>query len=94
MTVARADSRPVVRRTVREERVDGILFLIDEEEKAIHTLDPLPAAIWEILREPVAPAAIVRLLVEAFPQERPDRVARDLRRLLRDLDAKGLLADA
>ena len=79
-------------RAVREDELDGVLFLIDEEEKSIHALEPLGRAIWLLLLEPTATGEIVALLSEAFPGVPRGRIAADVRRLLSDLEDSNLLS--
>ena len=79
-------------RAVREDELDGVLFLIDEEEKSIHALEPLGRAIWLLLLEPTAIGEIVALLSEAFPGVPRGRIAADVRRLLSDLEDSNLIS--
>ena len=79
-------------RTVREDELDGVLFLIDEEEKSIHALEPLGRAIWHLLLEPTGTGEIVALLSEAFPGASQGRIAADVRRLLSDLEDSNLIS--
>lgn len=78
-------------RAVREDEVDGILFLIDKEERTIHALDPLGRAIWALLAEPTSTGEIVALVDEAFPLVARRRIAADVRRLLADLEDGNLI---
>lgn len=73
------------------EMIGGALYLADPEGQAIQRMDPLAAAIWEALEEPADEAELAAMLVEAFPDENPARVAEDLHRLLDRLTAAGLI---
>ena len=70
------------------------LYLADPEGRAIHRMDPLAAAIWDILENPAAAAEIEEILVEAFPTVDRHQIAADLRKLLQALIGWGLLAAA
>lgn len=81
-------------RPVREEQVDDILFLIDQEGKAIHALAPIGAGIWSLLREPASVAETTRILKLAFPAVSPRRVARDVEAIFAELQGHGLIRHA
>lgn len=68
------------------------LYLADAEGRAIHRIDPLAAAIWELLETPARPQEIAALLVEAFPETDPARLSADVAALLASLTGAGLLA--
>jgi hypothetical protein len=89
---AGAADRPVMQRpgTV-EVQIGERLYLADREGRAIHRMDWLASAIWIVLAEPIAPAEIEDLLVEAFPEAGRDRISTDLRRLLTQFDEAGLI---
>lgn len=72
--------------------IGATLYLADAEGRAIHRMDPLAAAIWEMLAEPASPEEIAALLAEAFPDTDPARLRADLGRLLEGLAGQGLLA--
>lgn len=86
--------RYVRHRTVREERVDDLLFLIDEEGKAIHALAPTSAGIWSLLAVPVSVAEAKRIMKQAFPGVSPKRIARDVDAVFEDLRTFGLIENA
>ncbi|HLQ19796.1 MAG TPA: PqqD family protein, partial [Tabrizicola sp.] len=68
------------------------LYLADPEGKAIHRTDPLSAAIWALLAEPISAADILDLLVEEFPDADRDRIDADLGALLARLRDNGLIS--
>lgn len=76
------------------ERIGDTLYLADPEGLAIHRMDPLAAAIWAVLQEPVTAQDIQDLLIEAFPATEPARVKADLHRLLKMLHEAGLIEPA
>lgn len=91
----RSHRRRLVRfRPVREEQVDDILFLIDQEGKAIHALAPIGAGIWSLLREPASIAETTKILKQAFPAISPTRVARDVEAIFAELQEHGLIRHA
>ena len=67
------------------------LFLSDPEGRAIHRMDPLAAAIWDLLETPATAEEIVSLLSEAFPDADPARMGRDVAALLSGMAAAGLI---
>jgi hypothetical protein len=81
-------------RPVREERVDDLLFLVDQEGKAIHALGPVGAGIWSLLREPASIAETRQILKQAFPTVSPRRVARDVEEIFAEFQAFGLIRHA
>ena len=87
-------TRYVRHRPVREERVDDMLFLIDEEGKAIHMLTPSSAGIWNLLASPVSIAETKQILKQAFPGVSPKRIARDVETVYHDLESFGLIKNA
>jgi len=78
-------------RPVREERVDEMLFLIDQEGKAIHALAPISAGIWSLLSEPVSAAETKHILKQAFPTVPSRKVARDVDEIFAEFEEHGLI---
>lgn len=72
--------------------IGNTLYLADAEGRAIHRIDPLAAAIWEILATPARPDDIAGLLAEAFPGAGRARLSADVAALLASLAGAGLLA--
>jgi hypothetical protein len=70
------------------------LYLADPEGRAIHRMDPLAAAIWEMLAEAITPAEIEATLAEVFPDTAPDSIAADLHRLLDEFHQAALTFQA
>ncbi|MBX9458886.1 MAG: PqqD family protein [Rhizobium sp.] len=83
--------RYIRHRPVREERMDDVLFLIDEEGHAIHMLDTIGMGIWALLAEPTSVADAKSVLKTAFPGVSAQRIARDADALFADLDAAELI---
>lgn len=57
----------------------------------IYTLNPLGAAVWEILETPLAFDELCRALAKRYPGTPLDRVEGDTRRFLLELEGFGLL---
>lgn len=72
-------------------RLGATLYLADAHGHAIHRMDPLAAAIWTLIEDPIPVPDLVDLLGEAFPGVGTDRIAADLDRLLAKLAALGLV---
>lgn len=87
-----APSRQFVRhRPVREERVDDVLFIIDQDGKAIHALTTIGAGIWSLLLSPASIAETERILKQAFPSVPVRRIARDVGDVFAELEEYGLI---
>ena len=84
------DARTAQRPGTVAQVIGDRLYLADRDGRAIHRTDPLSAAIWELLAEPITRAEIEAVLEEAFPDTAPDRIAADLYRLLAEFHLAGL----
>ena len=83
---------PLAQRPGTTVRVIGeALYLADPEGRAIHRMDPLAAAIWDMLEEPAIADEIGALLAEAFPDADRDRLQRDVAGLLSMMVGAGLI---
>lgn len=87
-------ARFVRHRQVREERVDDVLFLIDQQERTIHALAPVGAGIWSLLAEPASIAETKQILKQAFPTVTPRRIARDVEEIFAEFEQSGLIRHA
>lgn len=85
-----------IRRTpgITERGAEGERFLADRNGAAIHHLNPLGSAIWEMLAEPIADDEVIELVADAFPDVGAARIDDDVRAFLGDLRTKGLVVDA
>jgi hypothetical protein len=72
-------------------QIEDQVFLADEQGAAIHHLNPVGAAIWSLLAEPVTAAEMTKLLMSAFPDHEPGRIEGDLGNLIGELLKKNLL---
>jgi hypothetical protein len=71
--------------------IGGTMYLADAGGRAIHRMDPLAAAIWDLIEDPMPARLVVDILVDAFPQTPPDQVSGDVLALLNRLHASGLI---
>ena len=78
-------------REVREDMLDAYLFIIDEQEKAIHALEGIGIAVWRLTAEPMSAREIAGGILEAFPDVPEARIAADVRRMLKDLELFALV---
>ncbi|MBL9046544.1 MAG: PqqD family peptide modification chaperone [Tabrizicola sp.] len=74
------------------QRIGATTYLADADGKAIHRLDPLAAAVWDLLSEPSTREELAAILSEAFPDAGKDRIASDLDALLLKWAEVGLIA--
>lgn len=81
------------RRTgLSETRMDGELYLADNRTGAIHQLDSIGMAIWDLLAEPTTPEQVSAELSLAFPDVPHARIAEDVAALLHTLAKKRLIS--
>lgn len=71
--------------------IDDAVFLVGAGNDAVFHLNPVGAAIWRLLAEPISEAELRQTLADAFPQIPAGQVSRDLEKLIRDLDTRGFL---
>ena len=88
-----ATSGPVYVRAdnVCERLVDSDLFLVDSGGKAIYHLNVVGAGLWRLLDGSHGLGDAVSVLREAFPYISREDVEKDVRSLIHDLSARGLL---
>ncbi len=72
-------------------KTDDAAFLADDQGAAIHHLNPVGSAIWDLLSNPITIEQIVELLLVAFPEVEPAQVEGDVRKLVKTLNTKNLL---
>ena len=71
--------------------VEGENFLADADGAAIHHLNAVGSAIWNLLVEPTTIDDTVKLLLVAFPQIGRDQIKNDVDSLISSLMSKNLL---
>ncbi|MDH3759861.1 MAG: PqqD family protein [Gammaproteobacteria bacterium] len=81
------------RNGISEIKSDSEAFLADATGSAIHHLNPVGSAIWNLLGQPITIEQIVELLLVAFPDAEANQVEADVRKLIKTLKAKNLLLD-
>jgi len=74
--------------------VDDVLFLIDQDGKAIHALTTIGAGIWSLLQSPASVTETERILKQAFPSVPARRIARDVEEIFAELEEFGLIQHA
>lgn len=79
------------RNSISEIKSDNDAFLADATGAAIHHLNPIGSAIWNLLGQPITFEQITELLLVAFPDARAEQVESDVRKLIKTLKAKNLI---
>lgn len=74
--------------------VEGNIFLSNADETAIHHLNPVGAAIWNLLAEPASRDEAVEILTIIFPDTDRGEIDRDVARLFASLRHEGLIEPA
>ncbi len=77
--------------TVTERRVGAEHFLANPQGMAIHHLNPVGAAVWQLMAEPSTLGQLVDPLHAAFPEVPRAQIEQDVRKLLDVLVAKRLV---
>lgn len=72
---------------------EGNAFLADASGCAIHHLNPVGSAIWNLLAQPITAEQIVDLMLIAFPDAGRSRIETDVGDLLGTLRTKNLLLE-
>lgn len=70
--------------------LEGAAAILNLNSGAYHGLDPVGAAVWNLIVNPIAVHAIVDAMVAQFEVDRA-RCERDLLTLLAKLDERGLI---
>lgn len=78
--------------SVEERTIEDEFLLVNEETGAIFNLNPLGAAVWRLLRQPITSGEIIHVLAVAFPEVAEEQIQTDVRLLLRQLSTKGLIS--
>ena len=66
-------------------------FVVDPATQAIFYLDALAGGVWTALAEPMSPADLEALLLDAFPDLPRETVSTDLAALLQSMIERGLV---
>lgn len=76
---------------VVERTVDDAVFLVGPENETVFHLNPLGAAVWRLLADPVSIDDVIGLLATAYPNVAIARIEADVSRLMTGLDRRGLI---
>lgn len=76
---------------VNETTLDDEIFLVDGAGRDVYYLDAVTSGLWRLLAEPRSLEFCKAAFAEAFPDENPERVARDIESALADFEARGLV---
>ena len=87
MILARLTRNPEI--VARE--IDDIVFLVGTDNDTVYHLNPIGAAIWRMLAEPVSAPEMTQTLAAAFPGTPAEQLSSDVEKLIRDLDARGFV---
>ena len=71
--------------------IDDTVFLVGTDNESVFHLNPIGAAIWKLLAEPIAKEDVTQILVEAFPELSTEQVNNDVEKLFHDLKSRGFL---
>ncbi|HLB79166.1 MAG TPA: PqqD family protein [Dongiaceae bacterium] len=89
-----AGQRFVRRPDIAVRELDHELFLVGADDRSIYHLNPIAAALWRLLDEPMPVGEAVGVLCEAFPEIDAARIEGDVNVLFADLVERGLLVAA
>ncbi|MEX2008742.1 MAG: PqqD family protein, partial [Dongiaceae bacterium] len=89
-----AGHRFVRRPDVAVRELDHELFLVGADNRSIYHLNPIAAALWRLLDEPMPVQEAAGVLCEAFPEIDAARIEGDVGALFADLVERGLLVAA
>jgi len=89
-----AGQRFVRRPDIAVRELDHELFLVGADNRSIYQLNPIAAALWRLLDEPMPVEEAVGVLCEAFPEIDAARIEGDVSALFADLVERGLLVAA
>ncbi len=71
--------------------VDDSVFLINDRTGTVYHLNRLGAALWRLLADPTPLPAAIAIVRDAFPDQDPTRVERDISRLVASLMKRQLI---
>lgn len=65
------------------------IFLVHPDGEKIHNLNPMAAALWRLLENPITGREMAEVVIAAFPIMAPAKVEGDIKAVLNDLLAGG-----
>jgi hypothetical protein len=72
-------------------QVDGEAFFVGPATKAVHHLNPIATAFWNVLEKPRALQEVADIFAAAFPEIPHERLEADLESLCVELERVGLI---
>ena len=94
--IARVDLDLPIKRadTTTELVVDDHRFVVDGFGYAIHQMDHISGAVWNILENPIELREVVELFCAAFPDQPREQIEREITRVVKAFSKKRLLRQA
>ena len=74
---------------VQFREVGDEIFLVHPDGKQIHNLNPMAAALWRLLEQPLTARDMADVVQAAFPIMAPAKVEEDVKQVVMDLLAGG-----
>lgn len=74
--------------------VESDLFLVEPDGQDVYYLDAVTSGIWRLLETPHDRDAILDVYSQAFPDVKPEKIARDIDTALDDMICRGLVVRA
>lgn len=71
--------------------VEADLFLVEPEGQDVYYLDAVTSGIWRLLETPHRREALFDVYSQAFPEVKPQDIARDIATAIDDMIARGLI---
>jgi hypothetical protein len=75
-------------------RLVDTIFLADQDNDALFSLNEIGSAVWTLLEEPQSTQQIVQVLLEAFPGSDEKLVRQDIKKLVLSLQRRNLIMPA
>ena len=80
--------------SIVQRAVGSDAFLVDPQSDALFHLNPLGAALWNLLEQPVSLEEAASVVAAAFPEQPAGALREDTARLFRELANCGLIRAA
>lgn len=75
---------------ITSHEIEGAIFLADQNGYGIHKLNPIGAAIWKLLADPVTVLEIEEIIIVAFPDTPANQIRDDIEVLIQKFLTVGL----
>ncbi len=76
---------------IAERSINDSVFLVDCDTDIVFYLNPLSTGIWHLLREPLSVLDATNIVEQAFPDLPPDKIARDVSKLISEMRKRNLV---